>query len=146
MIRTFYKCRNFLKPNRDQLQKKQPQSLRWESNSRPRESSATLCQLIRATKAVVESASWVLVFIWLIYGNASEYVYWLYGHNRIFHMDLSPFSTRRLFLREATFSFVLSQFIMYIQIEYARWILGNALINIHVPQCTLVLAVCGQTL
>ena len=27
------------------------------------------------------------------------------------------------------------QFTMHIQIEYARLILGNALINIHVPQC-----------
>ena len=107
MIRTFHKCRNFLKPNRDQLQKIQPQSLRWESNSRSRESSATLCQLIRATKAVTESVSWVVVFIWLIYGNASEYVYWLYGHNRIFHMDLSPFSTRRLFFARSDFFFCL---------------------------------------
>ena len=41
----FCKCVNFLRLNRDQLRKMQLQGLRWESNSRPHESSATLCQL-----------------------------------------------------------------------------------------------------
>ena len=66
MIRVFCECLIFLRLNRDQLRKMQLQGLPWESNSRARETGATLCQLShegRCWERVMSSSIYVNIFL-----------------------------------------------------------------------------------
>ena len=58
-----------------QLRKMQLQSLSvWIEHTTSRESSATLCQLSHdSTKAVAESVSWVLVYMWMVVMSVNVY-------------------------------------------------------------------------